>query len=105
MSAGIAGAVLIFVAIWHLTEWMMSHRDKDTLVLIPFGVLYAILGYLIVNLIGGKVVLAIALICVSIGMTAAITVRKTSSVRPWVMRAFILIDMVIITCLILALLA
>ena len=105
MYAGIAGALLIFTGIWHSTEFIMGGRNKDTLQLIPAGIIYVILGFLIVTLTGGTIVQTIALILTVIGMIGGIIIRKTTTVRKWVLSTFILIDVVIVLSLSVALLA
>lgn len=101
---GLAGSLLVFTGFWHALEWLMGGRNRDTLRLIPIGILYAILGYLIVTFQGGQIVLLIALALTLIGITAAFVMRKTAQVRPWVTWAFIIIDVLIIVGLIMALL-
>lgn len=101
---GLAGPLLIFTGLWHALEWLMGGRNKDTLRLIPFGILYAILGYLIVTFQGGQLVLIAALIVTCIGISAAYMMRKTAQIRPWVTWAFILIDVAVIAGLLSALL-
>jgi len=105
MYAGIAGALLIFTGIWHATEFMMGGKNKDTLQLVPAGIIYVILGCLIVTLTGGTIVQTSALILTVIGMSGGIYIRNTTSVRKWVLSTFILIDFMIILCLGIALLA
>lgn len=96
---GLAGSLLVFTGFWHVLEWLMGGRNKDTLRLIPFGLIYIVLGYLIVTFSGGSTVVVVALIFTLIGITAAMVTRKTAQVRPWVMWVFILIDVVIIISL------
>ena len=93
---GLAGALLVFTGFWHALEWLMGGRNKDTLILIPFGIIYIVLGYLIVTFTGGNIVAIVALVIVVIGLIAAIVTRKTTLVRPWVMWVFIIIDVIII---------
>lgn len=97
--AGVAGGLLVFTGLWHMFEWMMGGRNRDTLRLIVPGLIYVVLGYLIVNFIGGQIVLWTAMLITAGGMTAALIIRKTAQVRPWVLWAFILIDVVIVLCL------
>mgnify|MGYP000285958457 CR=1 FL=1 len=75
MGLGIAGALLVFTGIWHAVEWLMHGRNKDTLRLIPIGIAYAVLGYLIVMGIGGWIVVLIALILTAVGLTGAFITR------------------------------
>ena len=101
---GIAGAILVFTGFWHTFEWAMGGRNKDTLVLIPFGVAYLVLGYLIVTFTGGQLVPWIALLLVTLGLVAAMLTRKNTQVRSWVIWLFIFIDLIIAVWLLLALL-
>jgi len=102
---GLAGSLLVFTGFWHALEWLMGGRNKDTLSLIPFGLIYIVLGYLIVTFTGGSIVVIIALIMATIGLIAALVIRKTSRVRQWVLWVFIIIDVVIIGSLGFALLS
>ncbi len=104
MLAGIAGAFLIFTGIWHATECLMDGRRRDTLALVPVGIVYAILGGLIVTPTGGWLVQLIALIATTAGISIAYIRRNDFEIRKWVTWAFILVDIVIILCLIGALL-
>lgn len=101
---GLAGSLLVFTGLWHTFEWLMGGRNRDTLVLIPFGIAYALLGYLIVTFQGGNVVPVAALALTVVGAVAAFATRRGSQVRGWVLWAFIVIDLVIIAALGLALL-
>jgi len=96
---GLAGALLVFTGCWHAFEWMMGGRNKDTLRLIPFGIIYVVLGYLMVTFQGGSTVQIIALVVTLIGIVGALVTRKSAQVRSWVTWAFILIDAVIIVAL------
>jgi len=102
---GLAGSLLVFTGFWHALEWLMGGRTRDTLRLIPFGIIYVVLGFLIVTFRGGQVVYIIALLITLTGLVGAILTRKTAQVRPWVTWVFIVIDVVIIVALGLALLA
>jgi len=104
MALGIAGGLLVFTGLWHAFEWMMGGRNKDTLRLIPFGLAYLTLGYLIVTGAAGMIVLLIALSLTCVGLVGALMTRRTAAVRPWVTWAFIMIDVVIILALLLSLL-
>jgi len=99
---GIAGSLLVFTGVWHALEWLMGGRNKDTLRLIPFGIVYTILGFLIVTFQGGTVVAWIAALAVIIGVVAALMTRKNTQVRSWVMWVFIFIDIVILMALLMA---
>ena len=71
MWAGLAGALLVFTGIWHATEFLMGGRTADTRRLIPIGILYLILGIMIVTMTGGWIVQLIALIVTSIFLVVA----------------------------------
>jgi len=96
---GLAGSLLVFTGFWHALEWLMGGRNKDTLRLIPFGIIYIVLGYLIVTFTGGSIVAIIALVVTAIGLVGALVTRKTAQVRPWVTWVFIIIDVTIIGAL------
>lgn len=100
MGTGIAGALLVFTGIWHAVEWLMYGRNRDTLRLIPIGLAYLLLGYLIVMGIGGWTVPLVALVLTSAGLAGAVITRRTAQVPGWVTWAFILIDVAIIAGLI-----
>lgn len=99
MMVGLAGSLLVFTGFWHALEWLMGGRNKDTLQLIPFGIAYAVLGFLIVTFRGGATVLIVALVLTVIGVIGAFVLRKQSQVRPWVTWVFIVIDVIIIAAL------
>jgi len=96
---GLAGALLVFTGFWHALEWLMGGRNKDTLRLIPAGIIYIVLGYLIVTFTGGSIVIPIALFVTAIGLVVALLTRKTAQVRAWVTWVFIVIDIAIIALL------
>lgn len=96
---GLAGSLLVFTGFWHAPEWLMGGRNKDTLRLIPIGIIYIVLGYMIVTFTGGSTVIVVALIFTLIGLMGAVVTRKTAQVRPWVTWVFIIIDVVIIASL------
>jgi len=96
---GLAGSLLVFTGFWHALEWLMGGRNKDTLLLIPFGLIYIVLGYLIVTFTGGSTVVIVALVVTAIGLIGALVTRKTTQVRPWVTWVFIIIDVIIIAAL------
>lgn len=54
MYAGLAGGLLVFTGFWHVTEWLMDGRRRDTLLLVPAGLIYLVLGYLLVTITGGQ---------------------------------------------------
>ncbi len=101
---GLAGSLLVFTGLWHAFEWMMGGRNKDTVRLIPFGIIYVVLGFLIVTFRGGQTVLIVAAVVTLIGLVGAFLTRKTAQVRGWVTWVFIIIDVVILVGLVLALL-
>jgi len=102
---GLAGSLLVFTGVWHVLEWLMGGRNKDTLRLIPFGIVYVVLGYLIVTFRGGSIVLVIALLVTVAGLIGALVTRKTAQVRPWVTLVFIIVDVIIIIGLAVALIS
>ncbi|MCF2869494.1 hypothetical protein L0664_00320 [Octadecabacter sp. G9-8] len=103
MGTGIAGALLVFTGVWHSIEWMMGGRNKDTLGrLLPFGIIYLVLGCLIVTLTGGPPVLIAAILFAATGAIGAFATRTTTQVRSWVVWSFIVIDIAIIACLLTA---
>lgn len=104
MYAGLAGGLLVFTGIWHATEWMMDGRRRDTWALVPFGLLYLVLGYLIVTLVGGTTVQAAALVLAAFGGTVAFVRRNQFEIRKWVTWAFIIIDVIIVVALLMAIL-
>ena len=102
---GLAGSLLVFTGFWHAFEWMMGGRNRDTLALIPFGIAYIVLGYLIVTFTGGIAVPIIALVIVIAGLSLGFMTRRESEVRPWVMWIFIGVDILIIFGLVIGLLS
>ncbi|SMX26085.1 hypothetical protein TRP8649_00158 [Pelagimonas phthalicica] len=104
MYTGIAGGLLVFTGIWHATEWMMDGRRRDTWALVPVGLVYLALGYMVATSIGGAATQIIALIAVTAGGTIAFKRRDQFEIRKWVTWSFILIDMLIALSLILGLL-
>ncbi len=92
---GLAGSLLVFTGFWHAFEWMMGGRNRDTLALIPFGIAYIVLGYLIVTFTGGITVPIIALIIVIAGLSLGFMTRRVSKIRPWVLWIFIGLDILI----------
>lgn len=104
MFVGIAGALLVFTGIWHATEWLMDGRRNDTVLLIPIGIIYALLGGLLVMGTGGMITQIVALIIVATGGTVAFLRRDQFDIRKWVMSAFIGIDVVIVVALVIGLL-
>ena len=81
---GLAGSLLVFTGFWHTLEWLMGGRNKDTLRLVPVGIIYILLGYLMVTFTGGSTVVVVVLIFMLIGLVGAIVTRKTTLVRTWV---------------------
>ena len=99
MSIGIAGALLVFTGGWHATEWMMDGRRRDTLVLVPIGLIYLLFGWRLVTSTGGTAVAIAAMISVAVGGSLAFFRRKQLSIRSWVVWAFIVIDVAIFAAL------
>jgi len=96
---GIAGALLVFAGVWHASEWAMGGRNRDTARLIPLGIVYLVLGYLIVTFRFMPAAGWIAFAVTALGLFAALSMRGTSEIRPWVTWAFILIDAAILLAL------
>jgi hypothetical protein len=97
---GLAGSLLVFTGFWHAFEWLMGGRNRDTMRLVPFGLVYVVLGFLLVAFVGGAVAQIMALAIVTFGMTAAYLTRETTQVRPWVTWVFIIVDVVIVAALV-----
>jgi hypothetical protein len=93
---GLAGSLLVFTGFWHAIEWMMGGRNRDTLALIPFGIVYIVLGYLIVTFTGGIAVPMIALVIVIAGLSLGFMTRRETKVRPRVVWIFIGVDILIV---------
>lgn len=104
MYAGMADGLLVFTGIWHATEWMMDGRRRDTWALVPVGLVYLTLGYMVIMSIGGAATQIVALIAVAAGGSVAFKLRDQFQIRKWVTWAFILIDVAIALSLILGLL-
>ena len=104
MGAGIAGGLLAFTGVWHATEWMMDGRRRDTWRLVPVGILYFILGWMIVMGVGGMITQLIALVLTGVFAFVAYSQRNTFEVRKWVTWTFIIVDVIIVLGLISALL-
>lgn len=81
----------------------MDGRRRDTWRLVPAGIIYLILGCLIVGGIGGSIVQIIALVLAVIGGTIAFIKRTEFQVRKWVTWVFIIIDVIVVVCLLIAL--
>lgn len=105
MYAGIAGGLLVFTGIWHATEWMMDGRRRDTWALVPFGLIYVVLGYLLVTATGGALVQILALAAVALGGGIAFLRRDQFEIRKWVTWAFITVDVIIVLTLLAVLLS
>ncbi len=105
MFAGMAGGLLVFTGIWHATEWMMDGRRPDTWRLVPFGIVYLVLGCLLVLGTGGIITQIIALLIAGAGGTIAYLNRNTLNVRKWVLWVFILVDILVVLALLAALLS
>lgn len=104
MFVGVSGALLVFTGFWHATEWMMDGRRRDTWALVPVGIVYLVLGYLLVMGSGGMIVQIVALVLVAIGGSIAFLRRDVFEIRKWVTWTFIIIDVIIVLALIAALL-
>ncbi|MBF9042232.1 hypothetical protein HKCCE4037_02760 [Rhodobacterales bacterium HKCCE4037] len=104
MYAGIAAGLLVFTGVWHATEWMMDGRRRDTWLLVPFGAIYLLLGYLLVMGIGGMILQVAALAAVALGGSIAFLKRERLDIRRWVVWVFVAIDVLIALALVLALL-
>jgi hypothetical protein len=100
---GLAGSLLVFTGFWHAFEWMMGGRNRATLALIPFGIVYIVLGYLIVTFTGGIAVPIIARILAIAGLCIGFMTRRESEVRTWVMWIFIGLDILIVLGLLIGL--
>lgn len=105
MLTGLASGLLVFTGIWHATEWLMDGRRRDTLRLIPFGIAYAVLGYLLAAGLGGYFALGLAIVLPAIGAVLAFLNRDRFEIRKWVTWTFIIIDVVIVAALLLSLLS
>ena len=103
MLTGLASGLLVFTGLWHATEWLMDGRRRDTLRLIPVGIVYAVLGYLLATGSGGLVTVVLAIVLPAVGAILAFLNRDQFDVRTWVVWAFILIDVIIVAALIAAL--
>lgn len=105
MYAGIAGGLLVFTGIWHATEWMMDGRRRDTWALVPFGLVYLLLGCLVVTGRGGMIVQLVALAAAALGGSIAFLRRDQFEIRKWVTWVFVIVDVIIVLALLAALLS
>ena len=105
MYAGLSGGLLVFTGFWHVTEWLMDGRRRDTLLLVPAGLIYLVLGYLLVTITGGTATVIAALILPALGGTFAYLNLGKMVVRRWVLWAFILLDVIIVLALLMALMS
>ena len=64
-----------------MSEGLMSGRNKNSLRLIPIGILYTISGCLIVTVTGGQMGVIAALILTCLGLAAIFMTRSTSHLR------------------------
>lgn len=97
---GLAGSLLVFTGFWHALEWAMGGRNRDTWRLVPVGLIYIALGWLLVTLQFLPYVAWVALLVTTAGMTGAFVMRHAIQVRTWVIWSFIGIDAVIVAALI-----
>lgn len=93
---GAAGSLLVFTGIWHAFEWAMHGRNRDTARLVPVGIVYALMGWFIVTGQFMPWVAWAALALTSLGILAAISMRRTAQFPKWVIWSFIGIDALII---------
>ena len=93
---GLAGALLVFIGLWQSLEWLMAGRHRDTLRLIPLGIVSLVLGVLIVTFTGGHVVLWLALLVTLFSLVTLLFSRKRSRVRGWVIVVFVVCDVLIV---------
>lgn len=103
MELGIAAGILVFSGVWHLTEWMMAGRNRDTLRLIPFGILYTLLGVGLALFWAPDWLPWVALAAVIIGLGALMTNWGRLMLRGWVKVAYAVIDLAVIAALLLGL--
>ena len=103
MLTGLASGLLVFTGIWHAKEWLMDGRRPDTLRLIPIGLIYVVLGYLLAAASGGLIVTILAIALPALGGAVAFVNRNSFHIRSWVTWAFILMDIMIVVALILTL--
>jgi len=99
MAQGIAAGILVFSGLWHLTEWIMAGRRRDTLRLIPFGALYTALGAGLALLWGGPWLGWVALGAVAVGLGLLLALWSRLELRGWVKVAYALIDLAVIAAL------
>lgn len=104
MYAGIAAGLLVFTGVWHATEWMMDGRRRDKWLLVPFGAIYLLLGYLLMMGISGMILQVAALAAVALGGSIAFLKRERLDIRKWVVWVFVATDVLIALVLVLPLL-
>ncbi len=93
---GAAGSLLVFTGVWHAFEWAMHGRNRDTARLVPVGILYALMGWFIVTGQFMPWIAWMALVLTSIGLVAALSMRRTAAIPKWVLWSFIIVDALII---------
>lgn len=103
MYAGIAGGLLVFTGVWHASEWMMDGRRRDTWRLVPVGLIYLVLGWMIALGAGGMATQIIALLLALLFGFLAFTRRSQLDLRRWVIWSLITCDALIAACLLIAL--
>lgn len=96
MYFAMAGGLLVLTGIWHATEFLMDGWRRDTRRLIPIGLAYVLLGYLLVTHSGGMIVHLAALALATAGMILAFRMRHTVEIRRWVIWTFIILDAAIV---------
>lgn len=87
---------MVFTGIWHAVEWLMDGRRIDTLKLILPGVVYLVVGCLVVTGVGGAATLVAAVVLPAAGGAFAFLNRNKMDVRNWVVWAFVIIDAIIV---------
>jgi hypothetical protein len=97
-SLMLAGRILVLTGILHCLGWLVSGWSFDTARLIPFGVVYAVLGCLL--MLGHLRARYVALAVTLIGATAASITMNTAAVALWFTGVLIAIDVVVLALLV-----
>ena len=100
MLMGAAAGLFVFAGLWRTFEWIVHGRNRDSVRLIPGGVIYLILGLLIVLGTAGAIIGWVALVVALASLAGSFLMRNRTQVRRWVMWALILIDAAIVSSLI-----